>query len=94
MPDPAPVRQTDEEYVAWVRNKQCLVCDRPGSDPAHLDTRGSGGSDYTCIPLCRIHHREQEDNSLRDFEDAYHINLYEEALRLLRHYIDDRTIYR
>jgi len=94
MRDPKPVRQTDEDYVDWIRGKDCLICGSPGSDPAHLDTRGSGGSDLTCVPLCRTHHREQEDNPLRDFEQEYKINLWKCSHRLLRRYMDDRNVYR
>jgi len=92
MTDRAPQRQTDEDYVDWIRDQPCLVCRRPGSDPAHLDTRGSGGSDLTCVPLCRRHHREQEDNPLSKFEDEYHINLWRCSHRLLRRYLSDQPI--
>jgi hypothetical protein len=28
------------------------------SDPSHLKTRGAGGRDEDCCPMCRKHHRE------------------------------------
>lgn len=54
-------RYVDEKYKAWVRTQPCLVhgsrCQQqPERDPHHLISVGSGGSDRSCVPLCREVH--------------------------------------
>ncbi len=41
--------------------KHCFICGQPGSDKAHIISRGAGGSDedYNIILLCRTHHSNQ-----------------------------------
>lgn len=37
-------------------------------EPDHATTRGSGGKDDACWPLCTFHHRQRHDLGLRTFE--------------------------
>jgi hypothetical protein len=79
-----PVRLVDEPYLDHIRAMRCLVHGRGCSgrvDPAHLKTRGSGGSDYTAVPLCRLHHTEQEGRTAA-FNAKYGVDLWREAHRL------------
>ena len=86
-----PRRIKDKEYLRTITNKtQCLVkysnrstpCEGPNT-PAHLKTRGSGGSDYQIVCLCLRHHVEQGSMPIAEFERKYEINLYKEALENL-----------
>lgn len=88
-PDPKPTRETDEDYLRYIRHQRCLVTQKRGVDPHHLDTRGSGGSDYTAVPLTREKHTEIGNMGLEEFEEKYNVNLWRQAHRLLRHYFSD-----
>lgn len=67
-------REEDPAYLAYVRTLPCLICRRPGSDPAHLRTgsrqyekpptgMGEKPSDRWVLPLCRTHHDDQHRNN-------------------------------
>lgn len=67
-------RVEDPAYLAYVRTLPCLICRRPGSDPAHLRTgsrqygkpptgMGEKPSDRWVLPLCRTHHDDQHRNN-------------------------------
>ena len=83
------MREVDEDYLDYIREQPSVVSLRPSDDPHHLESRGSGGSDYTAIPLTRGEHREIHTMPLRDFEEKYGINLWRESHRLLRRYFSD-----
>lgn len=55
-----------------VRTLPCCSCGkRPPSDPAHERSRGAGGKDRDCVPLCGgVHgcHRRQHDQGIQTFE--------------------------
>ena len=89
-PDRNPV------YLAWIRTLACAVCARSGSgativEAAHTNILGPRGlgqkaSDYSAIPLCAAHHRENRDSyhalGERAFLSTHGINLHELVLRL------------
>lgn len=56
-----PKRIVDEELLAHFRKRPCDICHKFPSDPAHLQTRGSGGNDVenNLVSLCREHHTQQ-----------------------------------
>lgn len=81
-------RQASEDYLEYVRDQPCTICRAPADDPHHLTHRGSGGSDYTAIPLCRGHHREVHSNGLQQVERDYRVNLWRQAHRLLQRYLE------
>lgn len=67
-------REEDPAYLAYVRTLPCLICSRPGSDPAHLRAgarqygkpptgMGEKPSDCWVLPLCRTHHDDQHRNN-------------------------------
>jgi hypothetical protein len=95
-PRRGPERNPD--YLAWIRTLGCLVCGRlPGSVPieaAHTNVLGPRGmaqksSDFSAIPLCAAHHRQNSDSyhhlGEEGFEHAHQIQLNElvEALNSL-----------
>jgi hypothetical protein len=57
-----------------VRTLVCCSCEkRPPSEAAHERSRGAGGKDSACVPLCGgIHgcHRRQHDKGILTFEAA------------------------
>ena len=89
MPDPVSHTIRDEGYLDYLRRQPCAVCnDSAPSDPHHLDSgvMGSKGDDWTCVPLCREHHREYHDHGERHMHEHYPVNLWEESHRHLRRY--------
>lgn len=65
-------REENPAYLAYVRTLPCLICGRPGSDPAHIRSAaphygkrqtgmGEKPSDCWVLPLCRFHHTEQHN---------------------------------
>lgn len=53
-------RIVDEDLLARIREKACVVCGRGPSDASHIRSRGSGGHDVPAnvAPHCRWHHSE------------------------------------
>lgn len=72
-------RLYDPGYLAWLRKRPCIICQKPGpSDPAHIrfgsavygkrDTgAGEKPDDRWAIPMCRKHHSEQHSMNENDF---------------------------
>ena len=86
-----------KSYIKYIKSIPCLVCGHRPVDPDHLSHRGSAGKgktitgtilDYSCVPLCRIHHSERHSSGLKKFQERYRINLWKEAHTLLRRYFD------
>src|ERR1035438_9452715 len=60
------------EYLAWIRTLGCVVCSRLSGaatviEAAHTNALGPRGigqktSDFSAIPLCSAHHRENLDS--------------------------------
>ena len=72
-----------------------MVCGLQPCDPDHLEARGMGGAttkmkDYSCVPLCRIHHSERHQLGNKKFEDRYSVNLWKENSRLVRRYFSEK----
>ena len=57
------------EYLAWIRTLRCVVCSRASGEStvveaAHTNALGPRGmsqktSDFSAIPLCSAHHRQE-----------------------------------
>lgn len=66
----------------------CARASRSTIEAAHVRTRGAGGADRgNLVPLCPMHHDEQEGDTQR-FEQKYGIRLAVEAARLLLLYVE------
>jgi len=69
-PRRGPDRSPD--YLAWIRTLGCAVCSRVSGgatviEAAHTNVLGPRGlgqktSDFSAIPLCAAHHRENPDS--------------------------------
>lgn len=85
-------KYSSKKYIDYIREKPCLVCGLQPCDPDHLEARGMGGAnksgykDYSCVPLCRIHHTERHQMGNYKFENTYNINLWKDAFNLIRRY--------
>lgn len=61
------------EQADRCRNSPCCVCtvldvqQEGASDPHHIRSRGAGGSDEHCIPMCRTHHDAVHRQGRRTF---------------------------
>ena len=77
------------DYLAWIRTLGCAVCSRAGGgsiviEAAHTNSLGVRGmgqktSDFSAIPLCPAHHRQNLDSyhrlGERRFEQEHRIDL-------------------
>lgn len=88
-PHPKQRRETDRPYLDWIKTLPCCVgfdCLGP-PDPAHLETVGAFGSDYSAAPMCRKHHDELHDKGIEWMQQTYRLlklNLWREAWRCLK----------
>jgi hypothetical protein len=92
MQYPKITREVREDYLEYIRKKACLIgvgCTGP-VHPHHVQTRGSGGSDFTCIPLCSKHHVAYHNCGKKNFEDMHHVEVWHEAFKLLLDFFKGR----
>src|SRR5208282_2993786 len=89
-----PITFRDDKYLAWVRERDCVICGTPYCDPNHINKAGtkSGGmglktSDYRTVPFCRKHHTEYHTMGRTTFENNYNIDLREELINTMEFYI-------
>lgn len=54
------------------RELPCLVCGSPYTVPAHVKSRGAGGTDSDCVPLCDTKRRWAHGVSGEGCHDAQH----------------------
>ena len=86
-----------KKYLNYIKNYPCSVCGQTPVDPHHMEAVGMGGAnrdglkDYSCVPLCRLHHGEYHSTGIHNFESRYKINLWKDAFNLIRRYLIGRT---
>ena len=85
-----------KEYLKYIKSQPCLICGLTPVDPDHLEAIGMGNNrknqtpkDFSCIPLCRWHHRDRHRMGTIDFCKHYRIDVWKEAFKLLRRYFID-----
>ena len=66
--NPQPLIKTprDAKYLKFIRTLPCTICGTTLEvDGHHTDTGGIAlvGSDYSALPLCRVHHSELHQKS-------------------------------
>lgn len=92
---PKPQRQIDDDFLAFVRSKTCAACGAHSPDPHHLRSRGAGGSDRTCVPLCRAHHSDWHAFGPVSFAEKHSIDLWAvNAVLVSEYFSDPLTIFR
>ena len=82
-PQPKEKRIVNKSHLDRVKKMQCLICLKLGVDAHHLDSVGSGGSDFSVVPLCRDHHREFHTMGIILFEEKYKINIWRDCWQIL-----------
>lgn len=74
----------DKEHLQEVRSRMtCLICGGENPDAHHLESRGSLGSDYSVVPLCRRHHAEYHSMGLKSFNDKYGRDLWHDCWKII-----------
>lgn len=70
---PKPKRKQDRALLDTYHTGRCVVCNRVGSDPCHIKSKGSGGGDFpwNVMPMCRRHHSEQHTSGMTTFAHKY-----------------------
>lgn len=93
---PQPIRARNEkraaernaesfgEQAALCRRRPCSVpgCRNRPSVPHHTRSRGAGGGDDSCAPVCWEHHCHVHDQGLKAFEERFGVDLVEAAAQL------------
>ena len=83
-------REIDLNYMAFIRTLKCLIGNEKCfgvMNAHHVISRGAGGSDYTCVPLCYAHHREVHDRGTETFQKEHNVDFEFQIKRL-------RTLYK
>ena len=73
--------KSDKALLYWATvNRNCVICGKPKSDLAHLETVGRGMNrnkmnhyDKHVLALCRKHHTEQHNIGVDSFNEKYHL---------------------
>lgn len=78
-------------YLEWIARHVCCnpVCGHPETEAHHVETRGAGGSDLTCVPLCRACHSELHAAGIKHFQEKYQFSLMEAQWEFLQSFIQD-----
>ena len=83
-------RIEDPAYLRWIRLLACLIGSREcrgSSDPHHVGHFGQARrNDHRAVPLCRIHHDENERLNNGPFEEKYGVDFEAEIIRLRAEY--------
>lgn len=96
---PKQKRFESEKYLEFVRSLPCCmkifhfkcgnVSSRKKSDPHHVKSKKSGGSDLTCIPMCRAHHSEIHSQGIISFQAKHKIDLRDIQIDCLQKFIEE-----
>lgn len=84
----------DEEYIQFVHSHGCMICNMPAEAHHAFGERGTRikSSDYTCIPICTMHHRELHSRGHRTFLDLYAVDVFEVAFNLVHRFMTGRWV--
>ena len=53
-----PKQKPNHEFIEWLHNQPCYVCQRTPSEAHHVKRKGQVTKDHNVlIPLCTEHHR-------------------------------------
>lgn len=91
-PMPKTKRWESETYLSFIRKQPCLICGYP-SEPHHVRINGNAGTgrkpdDTYCIPLCRLHHYEHDNQGRDTFYERHGIDIYKELFLITKKYIE------
>lgn len=87
-----PKRFRSEEYLDFIRLKECCSCGAPGPSFAHHSRKLSYGepgssktSDLTAVPMCAICHNHEHTGYPMD-----ELELWQSAFAMLREYVESK----
>ena len=74
-----------KQYVEFVKTQPCCLCHDPNYpvDAHHMQSRGSGGSDFSCVPLCRECHACFHSEGGSRIREKFGVDLWRELSGLL-----------
>lgn len=75
----------DNKYLSWIRSLPCLICRLPAPSQSHHSSTGGKGtkaSDYTCLPLCHMHHQLVHIWGKQTFQKEFNIDFKSVCKRL------------
>jgi hypothetical protein len=84
-----PTRELDPHFVWWIHGFECIICKKWPVQAHHVHSRGAGGSDRTCLPMCQEHHTgEQGIHVIGNihFQAKHNIILESEVLKFNQRY--------
>ena len=93
-----PKRYKNKAYMEYIKQQPCCVTGmmmvnqdtgQTESDPHHTASRGSGGSDLSCVPLLHELHQEGDKIGWKTFQMKYDIDFREVRLKLLERWIEE-----
>ncbi len=89
LPHSATETIRSDEYLAYVRKHGCIVCSKQADAHHAFGPHGlqQKASDFTCVPLCRVHHAEIHQAGKYSFEDGHDVNLFEIAFNLIHRFL-------
>lgn len=91
MPNPKYIKKKDSNYVKYIKEKFCTICNFEGVDPHHLyHSAAFGGNDYYLLPLCREDHSalHTHKNGESNFWELNNVNQEWEVIKNLSEYIE------
>lgn len=85
MKCPKPIREVNKKFLEFIKTQPCCVCGSK-SEPHHTRSVGSGGSDMSCVGLCRQHHAEVHQIGKSRFKGKYGFDLEQVNRIMVRGY--------
>jgi len=84
-------RYVNKKYIEFIKKQPCCVTGHQwgAQDPHHTKSRGSGGSDLTCVPLIHRLHVECEQIGNKTFQKKYDINFKVIQFELLQKFVEE-----
>lgn len=71
------------EQAELARRSPCCACGSPPpSEPAHVRSRGAGGTAKDIAALCSSCHHEQHRHGIKTFQERHGVDLAAEAAKL------------
>ena len=86
-----------KKFIKYIKEMPCSVCGNGDVDAHHLEAIGMGNNrkkkndkDFSCVPLCRIHHSEYHNMGLVAMQDKYRgnrLNLWKDNRNILFYFL-------
>jgi hypothetical protein len=92
-----PKRYENEEYLEFIRKQPCCVehvgcrpvSSKKRSDPHHVKSKKSGGSDLESVPMCRFIHGDIHNIGVITFQTKYQVDLRDVQIDCLQKFVEE-----